>query len=301
MTGEQPQQIEDLQKTLMIPVLSLQPAGQRVRDEVNGVQSTHTQPGDPRGTTVLAADVVCERILLATTDATCAPNAIVGCAMALTMMAGQLRTASAPANFTQFSQLLINAVREFDRNLLHTQVRHDTALVARYILCCAVDEGILSTPWGIASGWAHRSLLRLFHNEANGGERFFSLLEHAITHQHECHELLELFYLCLSIGFEGRLHLDPRGQDKIEALRMQVFRILYGNLPRNTALSPHWKPQESISSPAPKRPSLQVVAIVATFITVLGFAGLRFWLHISATSTADAYEHHFEMLAAGND
>jgi type VI secretion system protein ImpK len=180
-------------------------------------------------------------------------------------------------------------------------VRHDTALVARYILCCAIDEGILSTPWGIASGWAHRSLLRLFHNEANGGDRFFSLLEHAITHQHECRDLLELFYLCLSMGFEGRLHLDPRGQDKIETLRMQLFRILYSNLPRNTALSPHWQPQESSSSPPSKWPALHVVAIVATFIAVLSFIGLRFWLHISAASIADAYEHHFEIPPAGNN
>jgi len=296
MTTEQHRQNGDLQKTLLIPVLSLQPSDPSA-PQAGVAAAFHINPSANIRTSKkhLAADAVCERVLRETSDSTTHANPILAAATALVTMASQLRAASAPKNSIHFSQLLIDAVREFDRNLLHTQLRHETALVARYILCSAIDESVLSTPWGISSGWAHRSLLRLFHNEANGGDRFFALLEHAIQRQHECHDLLELFYMCLSLGFEGRLHLDPRGQDKIETLRMQLFRILYSSHPRITELAAQWQPVAARQLAQPKRLPVHIVAIAATAITVLGFCGLRLWLDISSADAANAYEKAFQV------
>jgi type VI secretion system protein ImpK len=286
----------DLQKTLLIPVLSLQPPEPSAPlADVAAAFHINSSNNISASKRKLAADAVCEKILRDAADPTMHANPILAAATALMTMASQLRAASTPKNSIHFSQLLIDAVREFDRNLLHTQLRHETALVARYILCSAIDESVLSTPWGISSGWAHRSLLRLFHNEANGGDRFFALLEHAIQRQHECHDLLELFYMCLSLGFEGRLHLDPRGQDKIETLRMQLFRILYSSQPRVTELATQWRPVAAIEQVRPKKLPLHIVVIAAMTITALGFCGLRLWLGISSENAANAYQHAFQV------
>jgi type VI secretion system protein ImpK len=298
MTMDPQGQSGDLQKTVMIPVLSLQPSELSQPPPNAGFAMSPTSAGTGAGTgtrksdTAGAADIVCEQILQATASQATHTNPILAAAMALVMMAGQLRSAAAPKNSTRFSQLLINSVREFDRNLLHTQLRHETALVARYILCSAIDESVLSTGWGISCGWAHRSLLRLFHSEANGGDRFFALLEHAMARQQECRDLLELFYLCLSLGFEGRLHLDPRGHDKIETLRMQLYRMLYREQPRNTELAMQWRPVATAGAMQRQPRYLRALFITAA-ITACSFCGLRLWLGINADKAASACQQAF--------
>lgn len=296
MRNEQRVQIDDLQKTVLIPVLSLQ-VGSPAATSNPAAASAPTAGKSGSATSVAraltAADAICERVLRDKSIPGTCTNPILVTAVRLTTLASLLRTADAPGNFVHFSQLLIDAVREFDHELVHTQVRHDAAMVARYVLCCIVDEAVLSTPWGLASGWAHRSLLRLFHNEANGGERFFSLLEHALRHQHDCRDLLELFYLCLALGFEGRLHFDPRGQDKLEALRTQLFRILYSGLPRQGALSSNWRPVTAAKPATQTQPALRFVGFAALIAVVLCIAGMRLWLHVSAYSVATAYEGSF--------
>jgi len=298
----------DLQKTVMIPVLSLQPA-----EQLMPPPAAHTTSGITSGSTsgaavggissrtynteniANAADRVCEKILQTTATLTTRANPILNAATALLMMAGQLRSAAAPKNSTHFSQLLINAMREFDRDLLHTQPGHETALVARYILCSTIDESVLSTGWGISSGWAHRSLLRLFHNEANGGDRFFALLEHAISRQQECRDLLELFYLCLSMGFEGRLHLDPRGHDKIETLRTQLYRILYREQQRSTELASRWHPHVVGDSATPQQKYLRTL-VGAAAIAACSFGGLRLWLDVSADGAVHTLQQVFQVI-----
>jgi hypothetical protein len=40
--------------------------------------------------------------------------------------------------------------------------------------------------------------------------------------------------------------------------------------------------------------------MIAIIISAMGFCGLRLWLHVSAASTASAYEQLFELQPAGS-
>ena len=77
--------------------------------------------------------------------------------------------------------------------------------IASYFLCSLIDETVLNTPWGNQSNWGHHSLLIQFHNEAWGGERFFQILDRLKQQPAQGLNLLELAYLCLSLGFEGKI------------------------------------------------------------------------------------------------
>ena len=78
---------------------------------------------------------------------------------------------------------------------------------------------VLSTPWGGESEWSHQSLLSTFHNETLGGEKFFLILERVMPDPATNLELLELMYLCLSIGFKGKYLLQASGEQQLEDLR----------------------------------------------------------------------------------
>ena len=51
----------------------------------------------------------------------------------------------------------------------------------------------------------------MFHNEVIGGERFFDILEQMQKDLGRHCRVVELMYLCTSLGFEGRYRVMPRG------------------------------------------------------------------------------------------
>lgn len=282
---------DDLQKTVMIPILSLTAAPLTAVDNLAGdnISQSNASPHD-KGVSGWASAL--PNTIRLDPNASTQTNPLLAAASALTLLLSQLRTVPAPENFIAFSQALINAVREFDHRLIATGVRQESAATARYILCSALDEAILSTRWGIASGWAHRSLLRMFHNEANGGDRFFTLLDHVMQRHSDYRDLLELFHLCLALGFAGRFHLDPRGHDKTIALRARLFHLLYGGAtneaPRLSSLTPHCPPATPAVETRPA-PPLKVITATALIIAIGAFYGLQLTLDSITLPVVNAY------------
>src|SRR5690554_8229101 len=65
-------------------------------------------------------------------------------------------------------QKLTEEIRLFERNTQVNRLSNESMLLARYLLCTALDETVLNTPWGGGSGWSQHSLLGIFHQEASG-------------------------------------------------------------------------------------------------------------------------------------
>ncbi|WP_313048477.1 type IVB secretion system protein IcmH/DotU, partial [Pseudomonas soli] len=84
-------------------------------------------------------------------------------------------TIAHPAPASLRAQLLAY-LRQFEERAEAAGVPRNEVLLARYALCTALDEAVLSTPWGSASDWGKQSLLITVHNEAWGGEKVFQLM-----------------------------------------------------------------------------------------------------------------------------
>ncbi len=150
-------------------------------------------------------------------------------------------TLAHPAPASLRAQLL-TCLRQFEERAQAAGVPRNDVLLARYVLCTALDEAVLSTPWGSASDWGKQSLLITVHNEAWGGEKVFQLLDHCLQSPRERLDLLELLYLCLCLGFEGRYRVLPDGRSQLDALRERTsaaIRTARGEHERE--LSPHWR------------------------------------------------------------
>ena len=90
------------------------------------------------------------------------------------------------------------------------------------------DEIILNTSWGKISNWERHKLLITFHSEQNGDERFFAILERIIEDPALHIDLLELLYLCLNYGFEGKYRYQENGKAMLETIIDRLFeRIRY--------------------------------------------------------------------------
>lgn len=132
-------------------------------------------------------------------------------------------------------------IRVFENNARMAGVSPENLYVARYLLCTAIDEAVLNTPWGANSNWDMQSLLVTFHKEAQGGVRFFQLLKQLSQDPRGNLDLLELMFVLLSLGFKGKYRHADDGMSTLEGIREQLYRDIRqqrGEFERS--LSPSW-------------------------------------------------------------
>jgi len=174
---------------------------------------------------------------------------------------------------------MVEAVREFEKRALATGLDTRSLRAARYALCATIDDLVLSTPWGSTSTWAAQSLTSIFHNEVSGGERFFDILQDMEKDLGRHSAVVELMYLCTSIGFEGRYRVMPRGIAALTELRDSVYRTIRqrrGDFERE--LSPRWRGLETGYKPLAQRVPLWWLAIGTLAVACLIYVFFDFSL-----------------------
>ena len=111
-----------------------------------------------------------------------------------------------------------------------------------WFVAALLDDIALNTPWGGASGWPRHPLVVQMYGDIDAGERFFELAEGLVRYPERDPELLELAFLCLSLGFRGKHRLEPgAGEAALGQLRGQMARILRDRDSEDAPLSPHWQ------------------------------------------------------------
>jgi len=210
----------------------------------------------------------------ATTD-----NPLVACATNLLTVAGQLRGTASHPDPEGLRERLTGQMREFEQCARAKGLTDTMVLPARYVLCALVDESVLDTPWGSQSVWAKRGLLITFHNETWGGEKFYDALDRLQAFPSGNLHLLELMYLCLALGFEGRYRVRDGGRDQLERVREQLFQTIRtqrGDPERE--ISYHWRGITERRGPLIHQVPLWVFAGLAGLLLLGLFAAFTFAL-----------------------
>ena len=151
-------------------------------------------------------------------------NPLVAAALAVLFEVIGIRVCSGRENLGTLNDRLVLAVTQFETRALQGGVENSQVMSARYVLCSVIDEAVVTTPWGAQSEWSKMSLLSRFHNETFGGEKVFQLLERLTRDPVKHLAMLELLYLCLSLGFEGKYRVMERGVTQLEAVRDALYR-----------------------------------------------------------------------------
>ena len=136
-------------------------------------------------------------------------NPLVSAAAPLMALIGRLaRTYSSP-NVDDLRERTLRQIRSFESAALQADVPREVVVKARYALCASLDDVAQNTEWGRDGNWAARPLVTSFREGLRGyegiqsGVGFFRLLEDAKRNPGKELPLLELMYLCLSLGFLG--------------------------------------------------------------------------------------------------
>jgi type IV/VI secretion system ImpK/VasF family protein len=121
---------------------------------------------------------------------------------------------------------LARGIREFEARARTVGIPTEKIIAARYALCTLIDENAANTPWGASGAWAQHGLLALFHGETEGGEKFFQVLARLAENPQANLDILELMYVCLQFGFEGRFRVIEGGSRQLEAVRQRLLSII---------------------------------------------------------------------------
>jgi type VI secretion system protein ImpK len=223
-------------------------------------------------------------------------NPLVNAASTLIAVFEKTRQSLSHSDVGGLHQRLVDEIKHFENKARETGIRSEIILSARYSLCAALDEMVLNTPWGSESAWPQRTLLSIFHNETSGGEKFFQLLERMLEQPAENLYILELMYILLSLGFEGKYRLIHRGRDTIEQLRDDLFTTIRrqrGDYERS--LSPSWqglgKSKNSLAHYLP----IWVAASIVGAMLLLGYSGFRVWLYDSSVPVVEKLDDIADM------
>ena len=190
-------------------------------------------------------------------------NRLVRAANPLLDLVVPLRHTTQPPELSQLRERLAGAIRTFEAEARESGVPVESIAAARYALCTLLDEAISGTAWG-SGVWGSRSLLVAFHNEASGGEKFFLVLQRLSQDPVQHLDLLELMYLCLALGLEGRFRLAEGGQAQLATLRERLLALIRQHRgPLETDLSPHWRGQAAPDASALRRTPVWVLGAAA--------------------------------------
>ncbi|MCU7917449.1 MAG: type IVB secretion system protein IcmH/DotU [Candidatus Thiodiazotropha sp. (ex Epidulcina cf. delphinae)] len=204
-------------------------------------------------------------------------------ASSLLSLLGRLRDTPSHPDPVALKSSIIEKFRTFEHKAQDLGVDKETIFWARYVLCTATDEMVLSTPWGNQSIWRDQSLLVTMHNEAWGGEKFFQLLQKLLQNPAKNIELLELMYICLSFGFEGRFRPLPDGYAQLQSLRDNLYRTIRNHHDEyERDLSGNWKGVYLKQNALVQYVPLWVVLAVSSVLLLLMFSGFNLSLNVKS-------------------
>ncbi len=140
---------------------------------------------------------------------------------------------------------------------------------ARFAVLSWVDEMILNSKWPYRSQWQH--LMLAYYGTVNAGEEFF---RHLQTLPSQAYDVLEVYYLCISLGFEGQYAFGD-GMRELQALKQRLYKQLCasrGDMRQNyPRLFPEAYQKASVA-PQKTLKSNRIWYIIAASIPVLLFA-----------------------------
>lgn len=185
-------------------------------------------------------------------------------------------------------QATVAEIRTFESRAVTAGVDPQQVKVARYAIAATLDDVVLNTPWGSNSSWAQKSMVSTFHREVVGGDRFYDVLAKMEQEPAGNIDLLEFMYMCLSLGFEGRLRVEAGGPEKHREVRQGLAAIIRNHRgPLEADLSPNWegvdKRHREVSF---WRPFWATAAVLAAALGI-AFAGFSTSLNANTRALVD--------------
>ncbi len=210
-------------------------------------------------------------------------NPLIAAGARLLAFAGVLRNTASHNDISGLREKIVNALSVYEDDARVRGAAAKDIQLGHYALCALIDDVVMATPWGGGNVWAKRSLTSAFHHDVDAGDRLLELAQRLEQSPSQHPDVLELVYVALSLGFEGRLRLDARGPARHQQVRAGLFNALRerrGAYERS--LSRLWRGAETGHKPLVRRIPAWVYWSAFAFLGFIIFSTLHFLLNARA-------------------
>jgi type VI secretion system protein ImpK len=184
-----------------------------------------------------------------------------------------LKNGCGPQDKVAFSDNMTGFLADVDRNAKALGISAEDVTAAKYAFCSAVDEIILRSTFEVREAWETRPLqLRVFGDQL-AGEHFFHRLEDLRAKGQVHVEALEVFHMCLLLGFQGRYALD--GRDKLDYLVARLGDEIARMRGRTRGFAPHAERPDQVVNRLQSDLSLWVLGAVFMVAGLGAYLGFR--------------------------
>lgn len=199
-----------------------------------------------------------------------------------------LKRGQAPGDAAAFSARVQQFLADFERNAKKLNASNEDIYATKYAFCAAVDETVLMSGFPIRDAWMLQPLQLTLFGEQLAGENFFNRLEDLRAQGAVRLDSLEVYYMCLLLGFQGKYLLE--GQEKLGYLTARLgdeIGLLRG---KRTGFAPHWPLPDKVSHALKRDVPLWTIAALFSLLAMLAYLGLTHTLKGDMQTAMAPYE-----------
>ena len=201
-----------------------------------------------------------------------------------------IKNGSPPENAVNFRDKLYNMLNEIEINAKKMNISSEDIYVAKYAFCASIDEAILANAPNISYEWQRKPLQLIFFGDHLAGEKFFIFLEEARRIGAARIQSLEIFYMCLLLGFKGKYFIDVNNE--VNHLINRIGEeIKYHKGKKTYALSPHAFSIENVSHTVSRNFSLLTIIFTFFILALMTFLGLKWQLNTEMKSQLKSFQN----------
>ena len=198
-----------------------------------------------------------------------------------------------PQDGANFQNKMLQFLGEFDRNAKKMGVSADDIHAAKYAFCATVDETILRSQFDIRPDWERQPLQLTMFGDQLAGENFFEHLEDLRAKGSVHIQSLEVFHMCLLLGFQGKYILE--GSEKLNYLTARLGDEIAQMKGKSSGFSPHADRPDQIVNKLKNETPLWVMVSIFALIAMLSFLAMHWRLSKTTQTELSAYNDVVKM------
>lgn len=198
-----------------------------------------------------------------------------------------IKNGAAPPAEEAFSDKVSRFLAEFDAEARRLRAHNEDIEAAKYAYCAALDEIILASPSAINVPWQHGPLQLSVFGDQLAGERFFTRLEELRGQGGARLQALQVFHLCLLLGFKGKFAVDT--SDKLACLTARLGDEIAHIKGKSKGFAPHAERPDQIAHKLRSDVPLWTLSAVFALVALCAYIGLKSSLNSATTQGMAAY------------
>ena len=199
----------------------------------------------------------------------------------------KLRETDEYGNSDLLRNRIIDLLKSAHENAMREAIPSQDIKDARFAIVAFLDETIVSSSWSERPTWITKPLQMQLYNQTVAGKEFFDRLERLKADAMMRHDVLNVYYLCLALGFKGKYQMmGAAGQNELRTQIEDTFaRFSATSQTSSQSLSPNGLPRDQFATEVKSKLPSWVIALAAVCVGLIVYISLSFMMNGSLSQT----------------